>query len=133
MYYAYGMKKLLGWGVGLLALVAMVSGSSFDNKQTNDQPDHLVQPITQSVQREKPSSETPSPQVEAEPTYIAPIVKTEPEPETEQSNCDPNYNPCVPNVSYDLDCSDISFSVTVTGRDHHRFDGDGDGAGCESN
>lgn len=48
-------------------------------------------------------------------------------------NCDPNYTPCVPNVSYDLNCSDISFSVTVIGTDRHRFDRDGDGFGCESN
>ncbi len=48
-------------------------------------------------------------------------------------NCDPNYSPCVPSVSYDLDCGDISFSVKVIGTDHHRFDRDGDGYGCESN
>lgn len=49
------------------------------------------------------------------------------------SGCDPNYTPCVPNVTYDLDCGDISFSVRVVGSDHHRFDREGDGHGCESN
>lgn len=49
-----------------------------------------------------------------------------------KQNCDPNYTPCVPNVSYDLDCHDIGFSVTVIGSDPHRFDRDGDGYGCES-
>jgi len=49
-----------------------------------------------------------------------------------KSSCDPNYTPCVPNVSYDLDCPDIGFSVTVIGSDPHRFDRDGDGYGCES-
>ena len=58
-------------------------------------------------------------------TYIAP--KPAPAP-----NCDPNYSGCVPNVSYDLDCADIGFSVTVIGYDKHRFDRDGDGYGCES-
>jgi hypothetical protein len=48
------------------------------------------------------------------------------------SNCDPNYTPCIPNVSYDLDCSDIGFRVYVKGYDKHRFDADGDGIGCES-
>lgn len=49
------------------------------------------------------------------------------------SNCDSNYTPCVPNVSYDLDCPDIGFQVTVIGNDHHGFDGnDNDGQGCES-
>jgi hypothetical protein len=47
--------------------------------------------------------------------------------------CDRNYSGyCVPVVSYDLDCRDIGHSVTVVGIDHHRFDADGDGLGCES-
>lgn len=49
------------------------------------------------------------------------------------NNCDPNYSPCIPNVSYDLDCGDISGSVRVIGTDRHRFDRDGDGYGCEAN
>lgn len=60
-------------------------------------------------------------------TYVAPA----PAPRA-ASNCDPNYSPCVPNVSYDLDCPDIGFSVTVIGSDPHRFDADHDGHGCES-
>jgi hypothetical protein len=49
------------------------------------------------------------------------------------SNCDPNYSGyCVPNVNYDLDCADIGHMVYVVGNDHHRFDADNDGYGCES-
>lgn len=60
--------------------------------------------------------------------YVAPEPVAKP-----SSNCDPNYTPCVPNVSYDLDCPDIGFSVTVIGYDKHGFDGnDNDGNGCES-
>jgi hypothetical protein len=48
------------------------------------------------------------------------------------SKCDPNYRgACVPIVPYDLDCADISGTVYVVGVDVHRFDGDGDGVGCE--
>lgn len=47
------------------------------------------------------------------------------------SNCDPNYSPCIPNVSYDLDCPDIGFTVRVIGTDRHRLDRDRDGYGCE--
>lgn len=48
-------------------------------------------------------------------------------------DCDPNYaGACVPIVAWDLDCVDIGDSVTVIGTDIHRFDADGDGAGCES-
>lgn len=49
----------------------------------------------------------------------------------QEDNCDPNYSPCVPNVSYDLDCPDIGFTVRVIGTDVHNFDRDGDGYGCE--
>ncbi len=38
----------------------------------------------------------------------------------------------MPITSSDLNCSDIGFTVTVVGTDIHRFDGDGDGVGCES-
>lgn len=46
--------------------------------------------------------------------------------------CDPNYIPCVPNVSYDLNCGDIQMGVQVIGYDRHGFDREGDGYGCES-
>jgi micrococcal nuclease len=70
--------------------------------------------------REKSTTATPSP--------------TQTLPAQVSSNCDPNYaGGCVPNVSYDLDCSDISFVVKIVGTDKHKFDRDGDGIGCESN
>lgn len=52
---------------------------------------------------------------------------------TANESCDPNYSPCIPSVSYDLDCADINSPVRVIGTDHHRFDRDKDGFGCESN
>lgn len=61
-----------------------------------------------------------------------PTTNTQSAP-SQSNNCDPNYSPCIPNVSYDLDCGDISTSVRVVGTDRHRFDRDGDGYGCESN
>ncbi len=78
--------------------------------------------------KKKVSEETttsPVSEVTAIGTYVAP-------PTPPPSNCDPNYTPCVPNVSYDLDCPDIGFRVTVIGYDKHRFDRDNDGQGCES-
>jgi resuscitation-promoting factor RpfB len=61
-------------------------------------------------------------------TYEAPQ-----KPVSQQANsCDTNYSGCVPLVSYDLDCADIGFRVTVYGTDKHRFDADHDGIGCES-
>lgn len=70
----------------------------------------------------------PIAQVTAIGTYVKPAAAPKP-----ASNCDPNYTPCVPNVSYDLDCPDIGFRVTVIGSDRHGFDGnDNDGLGCES-
>ena len=45
--------------------------------------------------------------------------------------CDPNYSGCVPRVAYDLGSADIEGPVRVIGVDIHRFEGDGDGRGCE--
>lgn len=47
-------------------------------------------------------------------------------------DCHPSYDPCVPNVSYDLDCDDLSGPYSVTGADEYGLDADGDGQGCES-
>ncbi len=53
---------------------------------------------------------------------------------TTQSSCDPSYPDfCIPPSPPDLDCKDIPQKrFTVIGSDPHRFDGDGDGIGCES-
>ncbi len=53
------------------------------------------------------------------------------EPES-QDICDPNYEgSCVPVVSFDLDCPDITGPVVVVGMDIHGFDRDRDGTGRE--
>ena len=47
--------------------------------------------------------------------------------------CDPAYpSVCIPPPPPDLDCADVTFRrFTVLAPDPHRFDGDGDGIGCE--
>lgn len=74
----------------------------------------------------------PEPEVvEEEPVFEEPEVVEE--APAAQGGCDPNYTPCVPISSSDLDCGDIGFSVTIIGSDPHGFDGnDNDGFGCES-
>lgn len=63
----------------------------------------------------------------------APAPTATPTPTPGGGSCDPNYSGyCVPIVPYDLDCSDIRHRVYVIGVDIHKFDGDGDGIGCES-
>ena len=49
-------------------------------------------------------------------------------------SCDPAYpTVCIPPPPPDLDCGDIPHRrFTVLAPDPHRFDGDGDGIGCES-
>lgn len=61
-------------------------------------------------------------------TYVAPPPAPVAAP---ASDCDPNYSPCIPNVSYDLNCADIGMTVRVIGSDRHRLDRDKDGYGCE--
>lgn len=50
------------------------------------------------------------------------------------SGCDPAYpTVCIPPPPPDLDCGDITFrDFTVLPADPHRFDGDGNGIGCET-
>lgn len=70
---------------------------------------------------DRPTAATPpSPQ----PSPIAP---------TNNGNCDPSYpGVCIPPAPPDLDCGDISERrFTVRQPDLHRFDGDGNGIGCE--
>ena len=56
---------------------------------------------------------------------------------TPKSNnkCDPNYQGCIPPYPPDLDCTDIKrmglAPIRVVGTDVHKFDGDGDGIGCD--
>ena len=72
------------------------------------------------------------------PSDVPPAPERRPAPEQpttepDRSGCDPNYQgACVPIVPYDLDCADIDGTVYVRGDDPHRFDGDGDGVGCEA-
>lgn len=54
---------------------------------------------------------------------------------TANAMCDPNYLGCVPPYPPDLDCRDIKrmglAPIRVIGVDVHKFDGDGDGIGCD--
>jgi micrococcal nuclease len=64
--------------------------------------------------------------VSGPPRHLAPPTGT----------CDPNYTgACVPPYPPDLDCADLRAlglaPVRSVGSDPHRFDGDGDGVGCE--
>ena len=63
------------------------------------------------------------------------LPKTKPAPaRSGGSGCNPNYaGACIPNVPYDLDCSDVSATnFRVVGTDVYNFDRDGNGIACES-
>jgi micrococcal nuclease len=72
------------------------------------------------------------------PNSALTTIKAAPSPTTNsnQSNCDPNYEGCIPLYPPDLNCSDIKklglAPVKVIGKDVHRLDADGDGIGCTS-
>jgi micrococcal nuclease len=57
-----------------------------------------------------------------------------PPPPPPPGNCDSAYpDVCIPPPPPDLDCGEISFrNFRVLAPDPHRFDGDGDGFGCET-
>lgn len=66
-------------------------------------------------------------------TPVTPPQAASPQPTSSQtSSCDPNYSPCIPDVSYDLDCNDIAIKVKIVGVDRYKLDRDGDGYGCDS-
>ena len=74
----------------------------------------------------------PSKSVETGPVPNKKLPTTTP---TSSSKCDPNYQGCIPPYPPDLDCSDIKrmklAPIRVIGVDVHKFDGDGDGIGCD--
>ncbi len=71
------------------------------------------------------------------PTRAAPTATRPPAvraaPVVPVQQCDPCYpGVCIPQVSYDLNCSDIPYCQFRVVCDPHRFDGDNDGIGCET-
>jgi micrococcal nuclease len=67
------------------------------------------------------------------PPAVTPPPPVAPPPPA-SGNCDPSYpTVCIPPPPPDLDCGDIPYrSFVVRSPDPHRFDGNGDGVGCES-
>jgi hypothetical protein len=45
------------------------------------------------------------------------------------AGCSPNYSGCLP-ITDDLNCTEVTGTVQVLGRDIYRLDGDGDGYAC---
>jgi endonuclease/exonuclease/phosphatase family metal-dependent hydrolase len=85
----------------------------------------LVTPPTAVPVQPQPTAVPPTavPPTTVPPTAVPPV-----------QNCDPNYaGACIPQVSYDLDCGEISDRrFQSIGSDPHGFDGDDDGIACES-
>jgi hypothetical protein len=83
-----------------------------------------------------PAPPPPPPPPSSQPASApAPVPAPAPPPPPPPSgNCDPSYpGVCIPPSPPDLDCGQISQrGFAVVGADPHRFDGDGDGIGCES-
>lgn len=83
----------------------------------------------------KALQELPMPPAPA-PAPAAPVAAPKPAPvpvPQPTTSCDPNYSPCIRNVPGNtLNCPDIGVMVQVVGADHHKFDANNDGYGCES-
>jgi resuscitation-promoting factor RpfB len=106
------------------------------NKITSYAPDDCKPTTTQEVSEsvtKQPVAEVTSIGTKAPAPTPAPAPAPAPKPaQTQSPSCSPYYSPCVPNVSYDLDCKDIGMRVTVHGGDPYHLDADHDGIGCES-
>ncbi|HYN34213.1 MAG TPA: HNH endonuclease family protein [Ilumatobacteraceae bacterium] len=90
------------------------------NLLTDRCPDQTIAPW--------PDTASPGPPVTSPPVVVVPP------PLSPAGGCDPSYpDVCIPASPPDLDCGDITFRrFTVLPPDPHRFDGDGNGIGCES-
>jgi endonuclease YncB( thermonuclease family) len=68
-------------------------------------------------------------------TGAAVVSKASTKATSPDAKCDPNYQGCIPPYPPDLDCTDIKrmglAPIRVIGTDVHKFDGDGDGIGCD--
>jgi micrococcal nuclease len=73
----------------------------------------------------------PAPPPVTPPPAPPPVTPPPPPP---GGNCDASYpTVCIPPPPPDLDCAQVPYvAFAVRGADPHRFDGDGDGVGCES-
>lgn len=63
------------------------------------------------------------------------VCAPKPQPFVQQppsgGNCAPGYTPCVTTYPPDVDCSDVTGPIQVSGSDPHGIDADGDGVACE--
>lgn len=76
----------------------------------------------------------PTPTATVVPTAtLTPTATARPPTPQPAPECHPSYpDVCIPPPPPDLDCSDIPYRrFRVLPPDPHRFDGDGDGIGCE--
>lgn len=103
------------------------------------EPELLAQQIRASVQPSpasprpsfRPVEIPPSPQP-PQPSFRPPQQPERPLPPLSSAHCHKNYQPCVPDVPFDIDCEDVGRKVRVVGLDPYHLDGDKDGIGCEA-
>ena len=112
----FGIVLFIGFWVVIIAIGNAASSDSGDTQTHQTSPSSLSEPDDSSID----ASETYS---DDEPSIYD---------EGASDGCNPNYDPCVEDSSYDLDCADIGEEVEVTGDDVYNLDRDGDGYGCES-
>jgi hypothetical protein len=105
-------------GLSVIAVIVGITAACGSNQDAGPGP-------------EGSATEETSPEPESEPA-----ADPEPESESAESECHPDYDPCLPNLQGDaLNCDDIDEAlkpvrVRVVGVDPYRLDGNNDGTGC---
>jgi hypothetical protein len=126
-----GLFILLFIAIGIIGNMQSNNPVSSSSKTSANLSNKSQSPTSTPI--EKPSI-SPTATTEPSPSVIVASQSPSPNPhtETQSSSCNPNYSPCVPNSSTDLNCSDIGFEVKVIGTDVYHLDRDKNGYGCES-
>ncbi|QHN42656.1 hypothetical protein GII36_02180 [Candidatus Mycosynbacter amalyticus] len=89
--------------------------------------------VTWQPESTRTSETAPIPVSSSGPHANEPLSNSVPSSEASDTpECDPDYSPCVPVVSGDLNCADIGQTVRIVGTDHYHLDNDSDGYGCDS-
>jgi hypothetical protein len=116
----------------LLLLIIALVGTGYSRLDASGGYTLFTPQVMRAVLPTATATATPRPPVTTTPALPPPPATITPTPRP--AECHASYpTVCIPPPPPDLDCGDIPYrNFAVLRPDVHRFDGDGDGVGCET-